>query len=293
MVAIHREIAALSDADRSAFVLCVLEGLTQAEAAARLGRTSGAVAGQVGRAKKRLVARLTRRGIVPSFVALGTPTSAGAVPQRVLVRALDRSGAGISPTVLRLAMGGSRMTASSTKLLLGAAVLVAGLSAGLLAAGGETQETVPQPGGKAPVPAGASRGEVAGEEPPKLGQETKPRQLVGPVLDFVRLSKVDETTGHFEIVRTVEEYVTRILEVEVERGSNTVWERKEVTGAVDREITEGYTLKYWRLADKRGVETGWEKSAGKTVLLYRSNEMPGQEILRMLSGDAVILYGRN
>lgn len=293
MVAIHREIAALSDADRSAFVLCVLEGLTQAEAAVRLGRTSGAVAGQVGRAKKRLVARLTRRGIVPSFVALGTPTAAGAVPQRVMVRTLDRSGAGISPTVLRLATGGSRMTASSTKLLLGAAVLVAGLSAGLLAAGGETQVTVPQPVGKAPLPAGAPRGEVAREEPPKLGQETKPRQLVGPVLDFVRLSKVDETTGHFEIVRTVEEYVTRIVEVEVERGGNTVRERKEVTGAVDREITEGYTLKYWRLADKRGVETGWEKSAGKTVLLYRSNEMPGQEILRMLSGDAVILYGRN
>jgi RNA polymerase sigma factor (sigma-70 family) len=53
MAAVHEEVAALPKADRSAFVLCVLEGLTQAEAAARLGQTPGAVAGQVARGKKR------------------------------------------------------------------------------------------------------------------------------------------------------------------------------------------------------------------------------------------------
>jgi RNA polymerase sigma factor (sigma-70 family) len=36
MALVHREVAALREADRSAFVLCVLEGLTQAETAARL-----------------------------------------------------------------------------------------------------------------------------------------------------------------------------------------------------------------------------------------------------------------
>src|SRR5262245_33540676 len=38
MAVVHREVAALPNGDRSAFVLCVLEGLTQAETAARLGR---------------------------------------------------------------------------------------------------------------------------------------------------------------------------------------------------------------------------------------------------------------
>ena len=61
--------------DRAAFVLCALEGLTQAEAAARLGRAPGAVAGQVARAKKRLVARLAGRGVVPGLATLGTTDS--------------------------------------------------------------------------------------------------------------------------------------------------------------------------------------------------------------------------
>src|SRR5262249_18781559 len=78
MAAVHREVAALPERDRSAFVLCVLEGLTQAEAAARLGSTSGVVAGQVARAKKRLVARLTGRGVVPGLAALGTASVARA-----------------------------------------------------------------------------------------------------------------------------------------------------------------------------------------------------------------------
>ena len=61
MVAVHREVARLPDADRVAFVLCVLEGLTQAEAAASLGRTLGAVAGQVARAIFRSLSKWCRR----------------------------------------------------------------------------------------------------------------------------------------------------------------------------------------------------------------------------------------
>src|SRR5262245_22217892 len=110
MAVVHREVAALPEADRSAFVLCVLEGLTQAEAAARLGRTSGAIAGQVARAKKRLVARLTRRGVVPGLAALGTASVAGAVPPGLVERANGLLGAKVPPAVLRLAKGALGMT---------------------------------------------------------------------------------------------------------------------------------------------------------------------------------------
>jgi DNA-directed RNA polymerase specialized sigma24 family protein len=79
MTAVHREVARLPEADREAFVLCVLEGLTQAEVAGRLGQSSGAIAGRVTRAKKRLVTRLTRRGVVLGLAALGTASVAGAV----------------------------------------------------------------------------------------------------------------------------------------------------------------------------------------------------------------------
>ena len=125
MAVIHREVAALPEADRSAFVLCVVEGLTQAEAATHLGQTPGAIAGQVARAKKRLIARLTERGVVPGFVAaLSTTSIADAVPPGLLERVLDLRGADVPPAVLRLAKGAIGMSVSSTKISLAAAVAV-------------------------------------------------------------------------------------------------------------------------------------------------------------------------
>ena len=48
-------------------MLCYLEGLTHDEAAARLGWPVGTIHGRLTRARDRLRARLTRRGVVPSF----------------------------------------------------------------------------------------------------------------------------------------------------------------------------------------------------------------------------------
>src|SRR5262245_6152038 len=118
MAVVHREVAALPKADRSAFILCVLEGLTRAEAAARLGRTPGVVAGQVARAKKRLVTRLTRRGVVPGLAALGTASVAGAVPPELVKRTSGLPDAAVPPAVLRLVKGARGMGASSPKMIL-------------------------------------------------------------------------------------------------------------------------------------------------------------------------------
>jgi len=121
MAAVHREVAALPEADRSAFVLCVMEGLTQAEAATRLGQTPGAIAGQVARAKKRLAARLAERGIVPALAALGTASMAGAVPPGLVECVLNLSGAEAPPAVLRLFKGATDMSLSGKMLLAAAA----------------------------------------------------------------------------------------------------------------------------------------------------------------------------
>jgi RNA polymerase sigma factor (sigma-70 family) len=147
MATVHREVAAVPEADRVAFVLCILEGLTQAETAVRLGRTPGTVAGQVSRAKKRLVARLTRRGVVPGLAALGTASVAGAVPPGLAGRVIDLPGAVASPTVLRLAKGALGMTALSTKLMAAAVFVGTVLVTGVLSA---TAPTDPQPA-SAPV----------------------------------------------------------------------------------------------------------------------------------------------
>ncbi len=159
MAAVHREVANLPGTDRVAFVLCVLEGLTQAEAARRLGATPGAVAGHVARAKKRLVARLTERGVVPGLAALGIASVAGAVPSGVVVRVLNLTRANASPAVLWLAKGATDMTASSTKLICTVVAVTVGLIASVVAAGfgpPPTAPATPPAGVKAP---GAAEGE--------------------------------------------------------------------------------------------------------------------------------------
>ncbi|HEY3789951.1 MAG TPA: sigma-70 family RNA polymerase sigma factor, partial [Urbifossiella sp.] len=125
MAAVHQEVAALPEVDRSAFVLCVMEGLTQAEAATRLGQTPGAIAGQVARAKKRLAARLTERGIVPALAALGTASITGAVPPGLVERVVNLTGAEAPPAVLRLVKGATGMSLSSKMLLAAAAAVCA------------------------------------------------------------------------------------------------------------------------------------------------------------------------
>ncbi|OWK46943.1 putative Co/Zn/Cd efflux system membrane fusion protein [Fimbriiglobus ruber] len=158
MAAVHREVAALPEPDRSAFVLCVVEGLTQVEASTRLGRTPGTIAGQVARAKKQLAARLTKRGIVPGFAALAalsTTSAADAVPTGLMERVLNLSAAEASPVVLRLAKGAMGMTVS-TKLILSITVSVCGIFAAsslyLGAAASPEDKPAPRLEGNKPVP---------------------------------------------------------------------------------------------------------------------------------------------
>ncbi len=60
---VRDEVARLPDRERSAVVLCDLEGLTHEEAAARLGWPLGTVKGRLSRARDRLARRLARRGV--------------------------------------------------------------------------------------------------------------------------------------------------------------------------------------------------------------------------------------
>ena len=174
MAAVHREVAALPEADRTAFILCVLEGLTQAETARRLGSTPGAVAGHVARAKKRLVTRLTERGVVPGLAALGIVSVAGAVPSGMVVRVLNLTRANASPAVLWLAKGATDMTALSTKLILAVVAVTIGLIASVVAAGFGPPPAVPA----TPAPAGAKPPEPAEGEP-------KPAQVLAGHTDRV------------------------------------------------------------------------------------------------------------
>jgi RNA polymerase sigma factor (sigma-70 family) len=68
---LFEEIDRLSERDRSAIVLCDLEGLTHEQAAQRLGCPTKTVQGRVYRARELLRQRLTRRGITATAGMLG------------------------------------------------------------------------------------------------------------------------------------------------------------------------------------------------------------------------------
>ena len=69
--ALLEEVGDLPERDRAPLRLCLIDGLTHEEAAARLGWPVGTVKTRLRRAKGRLRLRLARRGFAPSLAGLG------------------------------------------------------------------------------------------------------------------------------------------------------------------------------------------------------------------------------
>lgn len=82
--AVHEEVGRLPDRYRVPILLCYFEGLTQEDAAARLGWPIGTVRSRLARARERLRAKLSRRGLAPTSAAVAViltcDTADAAVP---------------------------------------------------------------------------------------------------------------------------------------------------------------------------------------------------------------------
>ncbi len=164
---LHEEIGRLPEKYRNPVVLCYLEGLTHDQAADQLGWPVGTVRRRLAGARDRLHGRLTRRGVTPSFLAVGPMDSGMArdlggsnisvtsrLAEATVCGAL-RVGSGqaapsgiISAEVIAL-MKGASQTMTITKLIaMTAAVLTAGLvttAVGLLAYPGKSPGTPATP----------------------------------------------------------------------------------------------------------------------------------------------------
>ncbi|HUR53427.1 MAG TPA: sigma-70 family RNA polymerase sigma factor, partial [Gemmataceae bacterium] len=152
LAAVHEEVQKLPEAERTAFVLCDLEGVRQPDAAERLGWKLGTLSGRLTRARQRLLERLTSRGLAPALAAgglgVGVATACAAaipgwgqprgtgvqpaatVPDDLVHNAvvLSRAGDAVPPVILKLVTGVVPM--SRTKLFAAAVFAVGGLAVG-------------------------------------------------------------------------------------------------------------------------------------------------------------------
>jgi RNA polymerase sigma factor (sigma-70 family) len=173
MTAVHEEVQQLPDAERTAFVLCDLEGVRQPDAAARLGWPLGTLSGRLCKARQRLLEQLTRRGIAPGVLAIGGMAgSAGVVPAALVEQvtsfpAAVATATGVSSTVAELARGLVEGATMRTKLL--AATLVVAGAIGITGGAMVLSKAGAQTGGGAigpPTGGGGAGGAQPGGAPP-------------------------------------------------------------------------------------------------------------------------------
>jgi len=107
VIILEEELRRLPEAYRLPIVLCCLEGFSLEEAARRLGRTTGSLRGKLERGRKRLAARLTRRGVTLSatlaVVEAARQAGSAAVPPLLVARTVQAAlqyTAGFSPAGL-------------------------------------------------------------------------------------------------------------------------------------------------------------------------------------------------
>jgi RNA polymerase sigma factor (sigma-70 family) len=217
---LHAEVDRLGELYRLPFILCCLEGKTNAEAARELGCPVGTIESRLVRARERLRARLTRRGITLSAgllaVALDGPARAisvnpaliGRTARAALLFAGGNTGAAlISAHVLSMTEGILRtMLLSKVKpLALAALVLVmAGVTAGLF---GRSALASGTPQAKPPAATGSAA--QAKDAPAQAGKQ------------FVQsgtLKKIDLKEG------------TVLLQVQTQMANATLWTSPYVVG---------------------------------------------------------------
>jgi RND family efflux transporter MFP subunit len=155
--ALHGEIARLPERYRGPIVLCDLEGLTHQEAASRLRCPVGTVAIRVKRARERLRARLTRRGVDPTAgLMVAGPGSFGnfPIPSSTLIEATVRASttAGLaSASVVSLAEGAQMtMTIAKWRMITAGAAIALGMAATWSIAGGPQAKPDDKPAPAAP-----------------------------------------------------------------------------------------------------------------------------------------------
>src|SRR5262249_3845736 len=132
---LHAELAGLPERFRGPLVLCYLEGLTQDEAAKRLGWTAATVKGRLQRGREMLRRRLEPRGVALTAVlgaALAGTSLAAPVSAALVETTLRAAGpaVGETPSLAAPLAGGLLRPRVPARAALSAVLLVVGLAWG-------------------------------------------------------------------------------------------------------------------------------------------------------------------
>jgi RNA polymerase sigma factor (sigma-70 family) len=206
LLVLDEELQRLPEAYRLPLILCGLEGLTTEEAARRLGWSPSSVKGRLLRGRKRLHARLSRRGLMrPAALFALLPageTVSATIPKELMRATVEAARAwhtrdsvtGISAEVATLVEGTLKsMAVPKLKVTLGLMLLVGAFAAGagmLAQSQPAAQQIEPRAAAKATEP------EKAKEQPPtdRYGDPLPPGAIAR--LGTLRLR-------HQEMVRSV------------------------------------------------------------------------------------------
>ncbi len=164
---LHAEMAALPDRFRSPLVLCYLEGLTQEEAAGRLGCTAATVKGRLQRGREKLRRRLEKRGVALT-AALGATLTGQSLAETAMQTIRYFTPATATTMATALAQGFSHSWIPM-KLALFSAIL---LSVGVVAGGMALRS--PQPQREEPPVAEAKPAEKQPEARPPVNAHDDP-----------------------------------------------------------------------------------------------------------------------
>lgn len=147
-------MARLPEAERTAFVLCDLEGVPQSDAAARLGCPLGSLSGRLCKARQRLLKRLGARGLAPAAGVGVTAGAAWGVPERLVgaVKVFPGHPGAASAVVLGLARTCTGGLMMRTRVMAAAVVAAVGLTGGAALLSQEKGPPGPGAGGPPGLP---------------------------------------------------------------------------------------------------------------------------------------------
>jgi RNA polymerase sigma factor (sigma-70 family) len=192
-VLLDEEIGRLPGTLREPFVLCCVEHQSCALAARQLGVEEGAVWNRLGRARKLLQQRLTRRGILlpAGFVValLGQQLAPAALPAALVVAtaeaaaqlATGQTATGLISTKVAALTRGALKTMFATKLKAAAFILLAIAGAGILSY--RTLAAGEGPPASAPAASQAAAADQPKEDLPAPAADEKETAFAGRVVD--------------------------------------------------------------------------------------------------------------